>query len=259
MGAPRADYDRIGRDYAAMRRTEPAIAAAIREALGDARTVVNVGAGAGSYEPADREVVAVEPSPVMRAQRPARAAPVVDAEAEALPFPDGSFDAALAVFSDHHWRDRTQGLREMRRVARRRVVLFNVDPVVNLRFWLTAEYLPSFTDLVPEWFTQPGRWRAHLERTLGPVHLVTVPIPHDCRDGFYAAYWRRPEAYLDPEVRFHISVFHRLDADDVERGMERLSADLESGAWAARHADLLERETLDVGCRVVVAEAGLGG
>lgn len=256
MRAMRADYDAIGRDYTAQRGTDPVIAAAIWRALGDARSVVNVGAGTGSYEPADREVVAVEPSPVMRAQRPPDAPAAVAAPAEALPFADGSFDAALAVFSDHHWRDRGRGLRELRRVARRRVVLFNVDPVMTWRFWLTAEYLPSFAELVPEWALRPGAWVEHLERALGPVRLVAVPVPHDCRDGFYAAYWRRPAAYLDPAVRAGISVFHRLDARDVESGVARLRADLESGAWEARHADLLERDTLDVGCRVVIAELG---
>jgi SAM-dependent methyltransferase len=251
--ATRADYERIGPHYTAVRQPEPAIAAALWEALGDARTVVNVGAGTGSYEPTDREVVAVEPTDAMVARRRPDAAPVVRAHAEALPFADDSFDAALAVFSDHHWRDRSQGLREMRRVARGRVVLFNVDPVMTLRYWMTAEYLPGLTELIPEWFRRPEAWERQLVELLGPVRLVSVPIPHDCRDGFYAAYWRRPEAYLDPAVRAGISIFHRLGARHVEHGLAQLRADLASGAWRGRHGDLLDRETLDVGCRVVIA------
>jgi SAM-dependent methyltransferase len=253
VGTQPADYDEIGPHYTAVRQEEPAIAAALWEALGDARTVVNVGAGTGSYEPADPEVVAVEPTEAMVARRPPGAAPVVRAQAEALPFPDDSFDAALAVFSDHHWRDRSRGLREMRRVARDRVVLFNVDPLMTLRYWLTAEYLPDLAELIPEWFQRPEAWERHLTAVLGPVRLIPVPIPHDCRDGFYAAYWRRPEAYLDPGVRAAISVFHRLDAGHVKDGVARLRADLESGAWRARHGDLLALGELDVGCRVVVA------
>src|SRR5919198_6304706 len=164
--ASTALYDRIGRGYTDTRRTDPRLAARIWEALGDARTVVNVGAGSGSYEPADREVVAVEPSAAMIAQRPAGAAPVVRASAEELPFPDRSFDAALAVHSDHHWRDRLRGLRELRRVARRRVVLFNVDPAEVGRFWLTSEYLPGSLCLFPERYREPGVWVKELAREL---------------------------------------------------------------------------------------------
>jgi len=141
-------YDRIGTTYTSTRRPDPRIERAIHDALGDARSVINVGAGAGGYEPADREVVAVEPSPVMIAQRPAGAAPVIRAEAESLPFEDGSFDAAMSVLSDHHWKDRRAGLQELRRVARTRVVLFNIDPARANALWMTTEYLPAFLDLI---------------------------------------------------------------------------------------------------------------
>ena len=177
-------YDRIGRSYVATRDEDPRIAAAIWGALGDARTVLNVGAGSGSYEPRDRDVTAVEPSAVMRAQRPPGAAPCIDARAEALPFADGSFDAAMAVLSDHHWEDRLGGLREMRRVARRAVV-FQWDPEAGESFWLTRDYLPSFPD--PQRVTL-----AETEAALGAKRSIPVPIPHDCRDGFLMAYWRRP-------------------------------------------------------------------
>lgn len=246
-------YDAIGCRYTTTRRTDPRIAKAIWRALGDAQTVVNVGAGTSSYEPPDREVVAVEPSELMIAQRPPGAALCVRAAAEELPFEDASFDAAMAVLSDHHWRDRPRGLRELSRVARR-VVLFNADPAQATRFWLTTEYLPFFCDLIPEPHRVAGYWEAELVRELGEVHTSPVPIPHDCRDGFYGAFWQRPAAYLQRQVRAGISVFARLDARQVERGVARLRADLRTGAWEARHADLLQLDDLDLGYRVVIAE-----
>ena len=232
-----------------MRREEPRIAARIRAALGDARTVLNVGAGTGAYEPGDLEVTAVEPSEVMIAQRPEGAAPVVRAHAEQLPFEDGSFDAAMAVLSDHHWDDHEHGLAEMRRVARR-VVLFTWDPATARETWVVSEYFPCFVELIP-----PGyRLEMTLER-LGGGRIEPVPIPHDCVDGFFHAYWRRPEAYLDASVRAGISAFALMDQGCVEQGLRRLAADLESGAWRRRHADLLERDELDAGYRLVVYEA----
>jgi SAM-dependent methyltransferase len=243
-------YDRIGTGYTTTRRADPRIAAAIEEALGDAISVVNVGAGTGSYEPAGRRVVAIEPSEVMIAQRPRGAAPAVIASAEALPLADASVDAAMAVLTDHHWADRARGLAEMRRVARRRVVVFQFDPAFAEAFWMTRDYLPTFLRRLR------GRALSDLMGPLGPVEMRPVPIPHDCVDGFYASHWRRPEAYLDPEVRAGISIFHALPADEVADGIARLRSDLESGAWAKRNADLLERDALDLGFRVVVAEQG---
>ena len=238
-------YDRIGEGYTATRREDPAIAAAIHAALGDARTVVNVGAGAGSYEPRDREVLAVEPSPVMLAQRPAGAAPAVQASAEALPFADGEFDAAMAVLSDHHWPDRAAGLRELKRVARR-VVVFQCDVGPGFTdFWLVRDYLTTF---------RPRSMSiAELADVLGAHRVEPVPIPHDCRDGFLSAYWRRPHAYLDPRVRDGISVFRLLPPADVERAIARLRADLESGEWERRNAAILDRDAMDYGYRLVVA------
>ncbi|HET8673468.1 MAG TPA: class I SAM-dependent methyltransferase [Thermoleophilaceae bacterium] len=249
-------YDDIGRTYTRTRGEDPRIAAAIRAALGDARTVLNVGAGAGAYEPPDLELVAVEPSEVMIAQRPAGSAPVVRASAESLPFEDGSFDAAMAILSDHHWRDRSAGIRELRRVARRRVVLLNVDPALFDRFWFTTEYLPEFADLIPEPHREPGSWERELRELLGPVELIGVPIPHDCRDGFFGAYWRRPHAYLDSEIRSGISVFSLVPAAAVERAVAALARDLDSGEWEHRHRDLLELDEIELGYRLAVAELG---
>jgi len=240
-------YDRIGVGYAAVRREDPSIAAAIHAALGDARTIVNVGAGTGSYEPRDRDVVAVEPSPVMLSQRPVGAAPAVQATAERLPFADGAFDAAMAILSDHHWPERAAGLRELRRVARRRAIVFQCELAAQVEsFWLVRDYLTTF---------RPASMTiAELAEHLGARRIEPVPIRHDCRDGFLSAYWRRPRAYLDPRVRDGISVFRLLPPEDVDDAIERLRADLESGEWARRNADILERDEMDLGYRLVIAE-----
>ena len=247
------DYDVLGRGYATRRRPDPRIAAAIREALGDAGSVVNVGAGAGSYEPADRPVIAVEPSWEMIGQRQASVAPVLRAAAEALPFRDGAFDAALAVLTLHHWLDRAAGLAELLRVARRRVVIVNWDPVGRDAFWLTREYIPALVELDTVLFPTASE----LEAALGPLRVVPLPVPHDCVDGFLGAYWRRPEAYLDAGVRGAMSTFARLGAEaaqSVAEGLARLGDDLATGRWEARFGHLRDREALDLGYRLVIAE-----
>ena len=247
-------YDRIGTTYTSTRRPDPRLERAIHDALGDAESVINVGAGAGGYEPRDREVVAVEPSPVMIAQRPEGAARVVQASAERLPFADDSFDAAMTVLSDHHWENRRRGLEELRRVARRLVVLFNIDPARANAFWMTTEYLPAFLDVIKPEYREAGYWESELRSILGPVQTREVPIPHDCADGFYGAFWRRPGAFLHPRVRAGISVFSQLEASHVASGIAALEADLDSGAWERRHHDLLELDSLALGYYVVVAE-----
>jgi SAM-dependent methyltransferase len=250
-------YDRIGVSYRVTRREDPCIARVIWDALGDAESVVNVGAGAGAYEPRDRQVLAVEPSEVMVAQRPADAAPVVRGRAEALPLEDDSFDAAMAVLTDHHWRPRAEGLREMRRVARRRVVLFNVDPAQVGRFWLPRDYLPAALELIPPPYRRPGHWAEELSALFGgELRIVPVPVPHECRDGFYGAYWRKPSRYLEQRVRDGISIFARLAEQEVADAMARLGSDLEDGTWRERYAALLDLDELDLGYAVVVAELG---
>ena len=248
-----ARYDRIGRTYTATRGTEPRIAARIWGALGDARTVVNVGAGTGSYEPPDRDVTAVEPSAVMIAQRPPDAAPAVQASAEALPFDDASFDAAMAVLTIHHWSDFPTGAAELRRVARDRVVVLSWDPTYAGRFWLSAEYFPE------AWRTEdvadfPSL--AEQAAAFGDADVEVVEVPWDCRDGFFSSFWRRPGAYLDPAVRAGISTLAKRSEDELAEGLARLRADLESGAWARRHADLLEHDQLDLGYRLLVGPGG---
>jgi hypothetical protein len=239
-------YDRIGSGYTGTRRPDRRIAHAVEVALGDARTVVNVGAGTGSYEPTDRDVVAVEPSATMRAARPAGSAPCLAAEAEALPLADASVEAAMAVYSDMHWRDRRRGIAEMTRVSARRVVVLTVDRDAAMRYWLTRDYLPGanglFAPLVRVTSLLPG------------CRVTTVPISHDCADGFVHAFWRRPRALLDPRVRATMSLFARLEPGAVERGLARLGADLESGAWQRRNRDILGSDALDLGHRLVVWE-----
>jgi len=243
-----AVYDRIGVTYAETRRPDPRIDAAIRAALGGARSVVNVGAGSGSYEPPET-VLAVEPSEVMIAQRPAGLAPAVQATADAIPLSDGAVDAALAVLTIHHWPDLARGFAEMRRIAGRIVVL-TWDPSMARSFWLSREYLPE--DAV-EWDIARCPPLGTVTRLIGPdAAVIPVPVPHDCTDGFFGAFWRRPEAYLDPAVRAGISTLARRSEGELAEGLARLRSDLDSGAWARRHADLLARDTLDLGYRLLV-------
>ena len=240
-------YDQLGRAYQHTRREDPRIAARIHAALGAARTIVNVGAGPGSYEPTGCQLIAVEPSDIMIRQRPAGAAPAVQAAAEALPLADRSLDAAMAVLTVHHWADPRRGLAELRRVAAR-VVIF-CSSAVTSRMWLTADYFPAMArqrrpDIAPEQIA------AQLE---GEVHIEPVLLPADCQDGFGEAFWARPEAYLDPDVRAGMSAFGLLKPAEVESGLRHLAADLESGAWDARHGHLRQAAELDTGHRLIVA------
>jgi SAM-dependent methyltransferase len=244
-------YDRIGRSYAQTRRTDPRVKAQVDAALGGATTIVNVGAGTGSYEPDDRSVVAVEPSPTMIRQRPPGRAPVVRAYAEALPFGDATFDAASAIFTVHHWRDTQRGLRELARVSRRQVIL-SFDALVEDSFWLIDDYFPEIARLDNE---NRGYMSQEIARVLDVRSIDPVLVPADCVDGFMACYWSRPEQYTDPVVQAGISGLARLDPVVRERGTERLRADLASGAWDARHGYLRTRTELDVGYRLIVAES----
>jgi len=253
-------YDTIGRGYAALRRPDPRIAAAIDAALGDAVSVVNVGAGAGSYEPPGRTVLAVEPSEVMILQRPAppHAAPCVQGSAEALPVETASVDAAMAILSAHHWTDLERGLAEMARIARKRTVLLTwVPPPDAEPFWLTEDYFPEILAHDRTIFPSAAALTAMLQRVIdasgrkGSVRMTAVPVPHDCIDGFLCAYWRRPESYLNDEVRSAISSFARIDA---RAGLARLRADIASGRWAERNSRLLTMESLDLGYRIVCCE-----
>lgn len=249
MGVSEPVYDRIGVGYAWGRHPDPRIAAALAAALDCAETVVNVGAGTGSYEPGDRPVVAVDPSQIMLAQRPAGSAPCVQASAEALPFANGTFSGAMAVLTLHHWSSKTRGLAEMRRVARGPLVIFGgYDRELNTSWWL-HDYFPAAHRLVWERSYPPER----IAGVLGPVETVPVPIPADCSDGFEAAYWRRPHAILDPAIWSAISALSMIPASDRADGMARLAADLANGTWHRKYGHLLALDELDLGYRILIA------
>lgn len=245
-----ATYDTLGTTYGRTRRPDPRIAARIHAALGDATDVVNVGAGTGSYEPA-RTVLAVEPSRVMVAQRAPGSAPAVRAVAERLPLRDGAADAVMALLTVHHWTDAAAGIAELRRVARRRIVVLTWDQrVFRERFWLVREYLPAAAAFDDSRAVPVDR----LAALLGGARQEPVPVPHDCTDGFGAAFWRRPHAYLDPWIRAGISLFAQAGEDVLAPGLAALADDLAAGRWHIRHAGLLTLDTLDVGYRLLVAD-----
>jgi SAM-dependent methyltransferase len=246
---PALTYDRIGLGYSAVRQPEPRIAARLEAALGDARSVLNVGAGTGSYEPRDRDVTAVEPSREMIAQRPPDSAPVVKGVAESLPFERDSFDAAMAIITIHHWSDPGAGLAEMARVARRRVLVLSFDPAPADELWLTR-YFPGALGYHVE--TMPPI--TELAAALPDATVETIPVPSNCADGFFIGIWDRPEMHLDPDVRRASSCWHRMPEAEIEQGLARLRADLESGEWDERNGHLRELPELDVGLRLVSAE-----
>lgn len=237
-------YDSIGVNYAELRKPDPRIAKTIEHALGDARMILNVGAGTGSYEPTDRQVTAVEPSLEMIRKRSPSTVRAVQASADDLPFDDDSFEASMAILTIHHWPDKEAGLREMRRVTRGPIVLLTADP--SVRPWLT-DYLPQLTTLDEGQMPRMSDY----ERWLGNALISPVLVPHDCTDGFLYAYWRRPSAYLDARIRSGSSSFWKIGS--AEEGLSRLSRDLETGEWQRRYSDLLELEEYDAGYRLVIS------
>ena len=243
-----AIYEHIGREYRSTRHADPRISEAIRQALGDAESIVNIGAGAGSYEPAHLTVVPVEPSTTMIQQRPTSLASAVRGFAEALPLPSKSVDAALAVLTVHHWSDRPRAFAEIRRVARKRAVFFTHDPSAGFA-WLD-DYFPTFR--IESALRYPGL--SEFDGLGGRIEATPVPIPADCTDGFTGAYWRRPDLYLDPKIRANMSTFALLETNAVEEGVQALKRDLSNQTWHRRYADLLELSELDAGYRIVRAE-----
>jgi SAM-dependent methyltransferase len=242
-------YDTIGRDYTTHRRADPRWEAVVAEQIGDAARIVNVGAGTGSYEPTGRAVVAVEPSTVMLRQRPPGAAPAVRAGASALPLRSGWAEVAMAILTVHHWDDWERGLAEMCRVAPRRLVL-GIDFEAHAQFWLLQEYLPS----VLEHTLACGPPAEVIAQAIGATTSIVLPTYADLQDGVLGAHWSRPEAYLDPVVRANNSGCALADPAAMSAGIAQLEADLSSGAWLERHHDLLERDSIDMGYRLLVSE-----
>ena len=251
------DYEQYGAGYAVLRRPDPRIARRVHAALGSSRTVLNVGAGAGSYEPDDRYVLAVEPSATMRAQRPAGAAPALDATAEHLPFDDDSFDAAMATVTVHQWTDAVQGLRELRRVSRGPVVVLTFDAPALRRFWL-ADYVPEVVATEEARFPAIDQVTGVLARGSGEVRVDVVPVPRDCVDGFGEAYYARPEAFLRPQVHAAMSGVVLTDPAAVRRGLDRLAADLASGDWDEQYGHWREAPEYHGALRLVTALGGVG-
>ncbi len=247
-------YDTIGYGYARTRREDARFRALIGAALGDARTVVNVGAGTGLYEPRDRHVIAIEPSDVMAAQRPPDCAPAIRASADTIPLRDRSVDAAMAVLTLHHWDEhREKGVRELRRVARGPVVILTYDATVSGAMWLMADYLPEVAELDLRTFPHPEQIAEWLG---GDVRIDAVPIPNDTPDWMLGSFWAHPERVLDPDARAATSGFARMDPGVVDRVVAEVSRDLDSGLWDSRHGALRTLGALDVGLRLIVALPG---
>lgn len=241
-----AIYDTFGRGYSKLRVPEPSIRRLVRGVVGSANSVLNVGAGAGSYEPTDAFVVGADVSRTMLGQRPSDAGPAVQADAMALPFPSDAFDAGTAILTLHHWLDLRSGLLELARVAKLRVVVLTWDPS-HPGFWLT-DYFPEIWEIDREIFPTIGDIKA----VLGGGTVDVVPIPRDCTDGFLGAYWRRPAAYLDPAIRQAISTFSKLQGPEEQ--LDQLRRDLDSGEWRRRYGGVLVDEQMDLGYRLIVSD-----
>lgn len=249
-GSVGSRYETIGHGYARTRREDPRLAALIHRALGDATTVVNVGAGAGSYEPLDRHVIAVEPSDVMAAQRPPGRVPAIRATADQLPLRDCAVDAAMAILTIHHWdQEQERGVHELRRVARDAVVILTYEPQVSGQMWLMTEYLPEVAELDLKIFPSTEQLAGWLG---GRTEIHTVDIPRDTPDWTLGSFWAHPERVLDPEARCATSGFARMEDSIVGRVVDALSADLRHGTWDQRHGHLRHLEALDAGLRLVV-------
>jgi SAM-dependent methyltransferase len=246
-----ARYDEIGCDYATTRREDPWLRDRVMSALGDSGTIVNVGAGTGSYEPGDRYVIAIEPSDVMAAQRPAELVPAIRGSAAPLMLRDNSVDAAMAILTIHHWDDQLEsGVGELRRVARGPVVILTVDADVSADMWLLRDYLPEAAALDCATFPAIA---CLVEWLGGTVEVQTILTARDTPDWTLASFWAHPERVLDKTARNATSGFARMDAAVVERVVADVGRDLRNRTWDQRYGHLRHLDELDVGMRLVVA------
>ena len=249
IGDPSFDYDKGGQLYSEVRKADPRIADAIHSALGDGRTVLNVGAGAGSYEPLDRHVVALEPSETMRKQRPRKLAPALIGTADAIPFDDDAFDAAMAILTVHHWKDRSRCLREIRRVTRSHVVILTFDPEAPTEFWM-GDYAPELVDVER---IRYGRISSITDVLGERCEVRPIAVPIDCTDGFQDAFYARPEAFLQKEKRKSQSAWGFLSPETENRIVSDLASDIQSGAWDREYGHLRERPEIHCQLRLIVA------
>ena len=245
-----ADYGTVGEGYARYRQPEPRISCYIEKALGAAQTVLNVGAGAGSYEPLDRVVTAIEPSASMRAQRPPHLPTAIDAVAERIPFPDGYFDASMATFTIHQWSDLRAGLSEMRRVTRGPIVILSCDPDELDRFWL-AGYAPEVITIEARRYPAIDMIRSILGNG---TRAVPVPIPLNCKDGFNEAYYGRPEKLLDDQARLACSAWSFVDAETTANYLDHLRIDLEQGVWDEKYGHLRNQPVFEGSLKLIVSQ-----
>lgn len=244
---PHYNYDTEGKTYAIGRRNDARIASQLWQKLNPGQSLLNIGAGAGSYEPVDTDLVALEPSTTMIRQRPEASACCVQGCAEQLPFANHSFDQVMTILSMHHWPDQATAFREIRRVCKQRFVALTWDPACE-PFWLTRDYFPEIIAMDRQIFPSMDTLREYFPH----VQIETVAIPWDCQDGFFAAFWRRPEAYLDPQVRACMSTFGRLE--NVDAQISRLAQDLSSGQWYEKNKELMNRNALDAGYRLLIID-----
>jgi SAM-dependent methyltransferase len=247
---PAYNYDKLGQKYSVKRQTEPAIFSYIVKALGDAATVLNVGAGTGSYEPTDRYVIAVEPSLVMRSQRESNNKnPAVIAFADNLPFDDNSFEASTAFVTVHHWSDIHKGLHELRRVTKNQVIIMTFDPEALDDFW-NAIYFPELIEAEKKRYPSIDFITTALG---GTCEVQKIPIPFDCADGFQEAFYGRPEAFLDKQVRQSQSAWGFISPEVEEKYIKDFAEELASGEWDKKYGHYRTQPSFTCALRLIIS------
>ena len=247
---PAFDYEHGGQKYSGQRKTDPRIAEYVHRALGNAKTVLNVGAGAGSYEPEDRYVIALEPSASMRSQRMNNGrTPAVIGFADTIPFDDNAFDASMALVTVHHWPDLDKGLKEMRRVTKDAVVIMTFDPDALNEFW-NVHYFPELIEVERQRYPSVD---SLIKSLGGNCEVQKIPVPFDCTDGFQEAYYGRPEAFLEKDVRMSQSAWGFLPAGLEEQYVQALANDLASGEWDRKYGHYRKEPDFTCALRLIIS------